>query len=128
MDLAFLAIKECRKAVEGMKAVVPFKPYLHGPFSKEVLDVLERLRDNDYIAVEKEVFDVMWHRYNYSLTSKGWEAVRDIEDTCIKHLVTKYAKMPLEKLLKYIYKTYPDESTPALDEIYAQIREIAQLD
>ncbi|RLF01799.1 MAG: hypothetical protein DRK00_10865 [Thermoprotei archaeon] len=123
MKLVFLTLKECPEAARRFGVSFNFRPYLHGPFSMEVLKALDSLQAKGLIRVDTRVFDEIWFRYEYELTGRGFKAVEDWDDECIKSLVERYGKKELRELLRYVYRTYPRESTPTLSDI---LRELEQ--
>lgn len=128
MKLVFLLQKECSRHVEKLVGSLPyvFEPYLHGPFSKEVLSDLEELERNGFVVVRAEPMDIygMAVRYVYVLTEKGVaEAEKTLKQlgmnselrtalNSIEELVRKYASMTTDELLGYVYRNYPEDSTP----------------
>lgn len=77
----------------------------------------KRAGGSGLIRSKNEVFDDMWVRYEYELTEKGWKEVEDLENECLERIVKKYNRMELRELLRYVYRNYPDESTPTIEDI-----------
>jgi len=128
MKLIFLAQKEAGdtvKKIVGMEEPYKFEPYLHGPFSKQVLDDLDSLQREGLIEIKVEIIELFVKVYKYKLTEEGEakvaEILRNIRSTAsteealkrLEKVVSRYATKPLRELLKYVYRTYPEESTPS---------------
>ena len=92
-----------------------FRPYNYGPFSEEVIDDIEFLKDLGLVEVaEKNGSEV------YKLTNKGKQLFEKILSTFkndaqfrkafekITELKKRWVKEELEKLLKYVYERYPE--------------------
>jgi len=124
MKLVFLALKECSETACKLGATFEFKPYLHGPFSTDVLETLDSLKSKGLIRVDIKFFDEIWFRYEYELTKEGFKAVENWDDECIKNLVERYGEIELKELLRYVYNKYPKESTPTLNELFREIEQL----
>lgn len=126
MKLVFLLQKESFRFVNRLTggSLYVFEPYLHGPFSREVLLDLEELERGGFIEIHSEPIDAygMAVRYIYVLTSRGVEEAEkmiehvksstDLRDALehIEALVKKYAPMSTDELLNYVYRNYPEDS------------------
>jgi len=131
MKLVFLAQKEAADAVYGIVGSLPynFKPYMHGPFAKEVLDDLEALEKDSLIKIETQPIDIygMVVQYNYLFTETGIKRVEELikmlnEDPRastslqkLEELMKKHASKTVRKLLDYVYKKYPEDSVPEIE-------------
>lgn len=101
-----------------------FKPYHYGPFSDEVYDAVEFLRYMGAIELlEEEDLDDLrdeedWGELSgkrFVRTEKGEkmsdgvsDALDEDLDTEFGDVIDEYADMPLEDLLEYVYKQYPE--------------------
>ena len=122
VKLFFLVQKEAKDVVEklvGSPEPYSFEPYLHGPFSRELLEDVEKLAELGLVHIDDEIIAKNFIRKNYVLTSKGVEVFAEIEKRVprellekLKKLVERYAKMDLDDLLNYVYSRYPEDSTP----------------
>ena len=90
-----------------------FQWYHYGPFSKELLDDLNDLQDENLISVEAREVDMnsgIAHLYIYRLTSKGKELIpgilQEFPPETLKKLenLKRFNAMPLEKLKEYVYR------------------------
>lgn len=126
MKLVFLIQKEAPKIVKRILGSTPytFTPYLHGPFSKEVLDDLDKLHREGFIEISIEPLDIYGYaiQYTFTITKKGEKTIRELmrkvpEEALeeLEYLIKKYASKPLRKLLDYVYTTYPEDSIPDLE-------------
>lgn len=113
--LAFLSIRE-----NGLDPFTGFKWHYYGPFSKEIQDTVEALR-NQRIVSEKEINRVSYSGKKYtikrlSLTARG-KRLADSENCRIDSdneaalfgTIEKYGNKPLAKILDYVYKAYSPE-------------------
>jgi uncharacterized protein YwgA len=117
--LLFL-LKEEFKVVD--ESFYHFTPYFFGPYSAEVLNDAKLLRDAGLIEIVEEVIDFPplsdWIviRKTYRLTEAGKEIAKQlfeelrgkpkIRETFQK--IQQFNIMPLDQLLNYIYKNYPE--------------------
>lgn len=99
-----------------------FKPYLYGPFSKEVILDLEELQDRKFIELEyrqlpKDEFGEKAGTYVYRLTPKGESLVTELLEHVSSDVIRKinklkrFNRMRLSTLLEYVYKRYPTYTT-----------------
>lgn len=126
--LLFLADKETKVAGKVDKAF-QFKPYDYGPYSKEIYEAVELLEEAMLVGEERvfegqsldEMEEAVGGHYEAEgterrlfLTNEG-KAVAGLlakqhpdvprELSAIKD---KYAGMPLRRLIRYVYGTYPE--------------------
>lgn len=87
-----------------------FEPYKFGPFSVEILDDIELLIDLKLIKKsdedENEIFEI---------TEIGQEKLKTIRSNIpqkildqIEEIKKQYGKLPIQKLLTYVYQRYPE--------------------
>jgi len=99
-----------------------FKPYIYGPFSKDIIFDLEELQDREFIELEyrqhpKHEFGKKAGIYIYRLTTKGESLVTELlehvsPDTIRKiKKLKRFNRMQLTRLLEYVYKHYPRYTT-----------------
>jgi len=118
--LLFL-LKEEFKVVD--EPFYDFTPYLFGPFSAEALNDAKLLRDAGLIEIIEETLDFSplsdWIviRKTYRLTEAGKEIARHLlfeelrrrpEMREVLRKLQQFNVMPLDELLSYIYKNYPE--------------------
>jgi uncharacterized protein YwgA len=114
--LVFLAQKRMER--EGVQPY-EYIAYDYGPFSKELLDALEKYERKALIKIEvTQTYDGT-DKYIYSLTPKGvkkfkanldegpdsevLETIRQVSSEVIRH----FNKMPISELIEYVYDNYP---------------------
>jgi len=99
-----------------------FKPHLFGPFSADVLNDAWGLQKEGLIEIKLEIFEMHpfsdWiiARRTYIITEKGREIIKPIyeeitRESKIKEILLElqlYNYMPLNVLLEYIYRNYPE--------------------
>lgn len=117
--LLFL-LKEELKVVD--EPFYRFSPYLFGPFSAEALNDAKLLRDAGLIEIIEETLDFSplsdWIvvRKTYRLTEAGKEIAKHLFEELRKRpevrealrKIQQYNAMPLDELLSYVYKRYPE--------------------
>lgn len=97
--------------------IFEFEPGQYGPYSEELAAALDVLEDRD--VVDREVVTTRGgnEKYVYSLTEEGEEFVREqlASDDDLDHLfeVSKavergFNDVPLNRLLHYVRRNYPD--------------------
>jgi uncharacterized protein YwgA len=111
--ILFLTRKEVLDRLRTPQATrfYQFTPYRFGPFSEDLYDDLEFLRDNGFIEIRggsgSEVF---------SITPKGTtfleQKVRkrlppDVLEEVVR-LRNKYARLSIQELIVYVYNRYPE--------------------
>ena len=93
----------------------------YGPYSTELLDEINLLREKEMLLINEEVVPVKRsgevtavERRNYVLTKKGREKCKEItkdipEKTqiSISKLKELYSTMALQELLDYVHNKYP---------------------
>ena len=115
MKIMYLVQKEKNRTVEriiGTSEPYTFEWYLFGPFSKEVLDDLDLLEEENLIniiPVEKELYI----QYDFKLTDKGKRELKaflerlnseDIRE--LENYVKKFKNMSLKQIKQYVYRKY----------------------
>lgn len=122
MKLLFLLGKETR-AAEAVPGFFEHVAYNFGPFDDAVYQDIDGLRQHRLVIVREPAREVGRARQVeaiYSLTSQGqayadalarW-AERNDPDLLreIGELVRKYASLPTDKLLRYVYQKYPESA------------------
>jgi len=88
-----------------------FSPYRFGPFSEDLYDDVEFLRDNGFIEVKGESGGE-----TFSITPKGSQFLEaklkkrlppEVTEEVIR-VGSKYAKLTIQDLIKYVYVRYPE--------------------
>ena len=117
---------------------VTFNAYDFGPYSSEIYDLLESLKEMGIVNVMEEkisnikyIIDIYYAKAQgqieeptgiimeiYSLTEKrGFKIAKYLQDRVqpedlkrVEDVKARYNTMKLDDLLKYVYKTYPDSA------------------
>jgi uncharacterized protein YwgA len=95
-----------------------FRAWIYGPFSRELAEDLEELRDSAFIIetpvpIRTGEFQEEESSSEYRLSSKGEKLASDIMNGLTKSELEKlnrlvpFNRMPLKDLLKYVYRRYP---------------------
>lgn len=111
--LAFLAQKD-----GGLGELFEFEADKYGPFSKDLYSSIDALQGREMIKCETATTRGGNEKYVYSLTGLGQRAAKSQlakDDNEIKGLFdiaqkikTDHNDQPLDRLLRYVYKKYPD--------------------
>lgn len=136
--LMYLLLKE-GDFEEVLSQDVAFEPYDFGPYSPEIYNLVESLKEMEIVSTREErvsniknIIDIYYAEAQgqieetsgnimeiYSLTEdRGFniakkllkERVTSEEFERISNIKTKYNTMKLDDLLRYVYKTYPDSA------------------
>jgi uncharacterized protein YwgA len=126
MKLVFMHnMKNSSKMPHGWK-LHRFYPWIYGPFSKELVNDLDELADLRFITVEyhpvrqSEFMEGQKEVHVYRLTPKGSNAGNLLVRVVSKDLVDSISsldecnRMDLKKLLRRVYKEYPDWITESI--------------
>ena len=104
----FLIVKE---VYEKLEEELNFVPYNYGPYSQNLVNLLNHLDYNNLIVI-----DNYEGTNNYSITKKGEDELNKINFP--KDIVKKVTnlkvgsnKLGYKGLLRYVYFTYPDYTT-----------------
>lgn len=111
MKELFLLDKESNTQDFLIRDIGEFIPYKFGPFSLEVQVALSNLINSGHVLVnEKQAVGD-----EYSLSEKGtkkarefWNEFGDKVKKDVFFIKFKYNKMPINKLLHYVYSRYPE--------------------
>ncbi|BCU67819.1 hypothetical protein HS7_12560 [Sulfolobales archaeon HS-7] len=94
-----------------LKKDVKFEPMDFGPYSKELVKAVNKLKKEGKVIYVLDSDSVS----HYSLTREGEEEFKRLEnkispDTLneIKEIIGKFKDVPLTYLLAYVYTNYPD--------------------
>ncbi|ALL00739.1 hypothetical protein Pyrde_0689 [Pyrodictium delaneyi] len=114
MKLLFLAQDRARKRGIELDGGFEFIPYRFGPWSYEVLMVLEELQQEGLVVEEVEETSY-GPRFRYFLTRRGREEAEKARQKLPPEIVEEldrvyreWAQRRLIELIAYIYKKYPD--------------------
>ena len=116
---------------------ITFNAYDFGPYSSEIYDILESLKEMGIVNVMEEqisniqyIIDIYYAKAQgqieettgkmeiYSLSEdRGYKIAKHLQDLVqpedikrVEDVKAKYNTMKLNDLLKYVYKTYPDSA------------------
>lgn len=122
--LAFLAQKET-----DLDELFQFRSDKYGPFSPTLHSVLSKMEDRGWIKKQVETTSAGNEIHRFRLTQKGEQIARDWasrdEDEVDKifrqanEIKQDFNQMPMERLLRYVYKRYPEytDKSEIADEI-----------
>lgn len=104
----------------GLKKEVSFKfrPWIYGPWSKDIIDDLRDLQRDGLIyeipePCKESEFKEEKVRYIYTLTPSGNDLTKELAEKISNDALQRLAdlrsfnKMSLNKLLKFVYRNYP---------------------
>jgi uncharacterized protein YqfB (UPF0267 family) len=127
---------------------VTFEAYDFGPYSSEIYDLLESLKEMDIVNVQEEkvsnfkaIIDIYYAKAQgqieettgnimeiYSLTEdRGFKIAEMLRNRVqpeelkrLEDVKVKYNAMKLDELLRYVYKTYPESAKKSkiIEEIF----------
>lgn len=114
--LMFLIQKRMEEQGDPLDWAYPFRAYDYGPFAKELYDDLDRLRRRGLVEERERHLDDDVIQYDYVLTPKGREFVREELEgrrpdglaktaEAIKH---DFNDVPLQQLIDYVYTEFPE--------------------
>jgi uncharacterized protein YwgA len=103
---------------EEDKSLYEFVEYDYGPFSKQLLNDLERFEEMDVVDIDKREMYQGGERYDHQLTERGVKSVeRLIENTengtfhfvhdAAKDVIDEWGEESMWNLLDYIYESHP---------------------
>lgn len=102
----FLIVKEIYPELDNE---LHFEPYHYGPFSKNLAELLDSLKEESLIEVKETA-----NSFTYSITSQG---IKKLTDECnlpdnilqkISNLKKTVNKLGYKGLLRYVYFNYPE--------------------
>ncbi|MFB6186575.1 MAG: PadR family transcriptional regulator [Halobacteriaceae archaeon] len=93
-----------------------FRKYDYGPFSKELLEDVEDLKEKNLVEIRKSRTFGGNTRYDYRLTEMGRKVAKDLfqqEDASVVfeqavEIFTEYGDLPLRDLIELVYEKYPE--------------------
>jgi|AntDeeMinimDraft_4_1070355.scaffolds.fasta_scaffold00240_3 uncharacterized protein YwgA len=114
--LMFLIQKRMEEQGDPLDWGYPFQAYDYGPFAKELYDDLDQLRRRGLVEEREQHLDDDVIQYDYVLTSKGREFVREeLEDRrpdglaeTTEAIKDDFNDVSLQKLIDYVYTEYPE--------------------
>ena len=104
------------KPLFGLK----FKSYFYGPYSKEIDEALEELRNLGFIGIQNEE-SLLTGRNYYVIqlfAAPNFEALSNEEREFIASLTRNYVEKSLDDILEEVYSTEEYKRTPFGEEIH----------
>jgi len=110
--LLFLVQNELKR--RGYKAKYAFRPYLYGPYSRELYTDIEWLRMNKLIEVKTALHEKMGLLTDFVITEKGRNRLVDGKETqiyrnidsIVEDVVMRYNKMSVTQLVDFVHKRF----------------------
>jgi len=120
--LLFLVQNELKN--RGFKAKYAFRPYLYGPYSRELYTDIEWLRMNELIEVRTTFDDDIGLMTDFAITEKGRRKLSSLMDSqiygnideIINSIVSKYGEMDVAQLVEFVHKRFVDYDRSRLKE------------
>jgi len=90
-----------------------FYSYDYGPFSKELLEEIERLERLGFVEITKSRSIGGSVRYDYKITPQGEERLSGLDTSEelngeIRNIIDEFGDKPLLNLIDEVYEKYPD--------------------
>lgn len=112
--LLFLMQDELKN--RGYKAKFAFRPYLYGPYSRELYTDIEWLRMNKLIEVKTDFSEEVGIVTDFIITEEGKQRLivaMDSEiskniDEIAKGVIEKYSQMSVTQLVEFVHKKFSD--------------------
>lgn len=111
--LIFLIQKRANKNKNsGIPDEYEFVPYDYGPFSKEIYDDIDKLVSRGLVEERPEKLDDGVITYNYTLTDKGREFVRENNLLAsapdeLNAVASSFGDSELDDIIDFVYDNYP---------------------
>jgi len=120
--LLFLVQHELRK--RGYKAKYAFRPYIYGPYSRELYTDIKWLRMNDLIEVRTAFDENIGLVTDFVITEEGRRRLINVMESqiheniteIVKSAVTKYNKMGVAQLVEFVHEKFSGYSQSRLQE------------
>lgn len=121
--LAFISQQLAQSGV--LQVRFEFQPYFYGPYSSQLNEALATLIDRGLISEESYTANREGQQiegYVYQLTPTGQLLAERVRDKVpglsllYRMVADRFANVPLDKLLGWVYKEYPEMATLALRE------------
>jgi uracil-DNA glycosylase family 4 len=116
--LVFLVENELKK--QGYKPKYSFRPYLHGPYSRELYTDIEWLRMQKMLDVKTSFHDNSGFMTDFIITETGKKRLKNIENlqtlnfvnTATDIILQKYGEMGIGELVETVHKEFEDYHNP----------------
>lgn len=112
--LLFLVQNELKK--RGYKAKYAFRPYLYGPYSRELYTDIEWLKMNGLLKVRTTFDEDIGLMTDFVITEKGKSKLINLVDSqvyrnvdeIVNSVITKYGEMSVAQLVEFVHKEFLD--------------------
>lgn len=101
---------------KGISLDLEFVPWLFGPYSEKLQDLLDKLIEMGEVGVkEEEVRDaltkeVVGYKRSYVLNDEGYRPSEEHEESEIAEFFREWVKKSRDEILAYVYEKYPEYS------------------
>lgn len=120
--LLFLLQHELKK--RGYKARYAFRPYLYGPYSRELYTDVEWLRMSGLVEVRTTFDKNVGQITDFAVTEKGRRRLIDMMnsqlhkslDEVVEIVITKYGKMGVAQLVEFVHEKFSNYDQSRLQE------------
>jgi len=110
--LLFLVQNELAK--RGYRAKYAFRPYLYGPYSRELYIDIEWLRMNDLVDVKTTFDEDIGLMADFSITKKGKSRLMDLIESrnyrnineIVEDVAMKYGEMSTTQLVEFVHEEF----------------------
>lgn len=115
--LVFLVENELKK--QGYKPKYSFRPYLHGPYSRELYTDIEWLRMQEMVEVKTSFHDNSGFMTDFIITDTGEKRLKSAENlalasvnTAVDVILQKYGEMGIGELVETVHKEFEAYHNP----------------
>ena len=85
-----------------------YRYHYFGPFSKDILDAIERLVEEDILEDIPEIdHEEGYVKHNYRVLKRKRISLNEEERRTVTGILKKYGNLPLRELLSVVYNTEP---------------------
>ena len=114
----------------GYKARYAFRPYLYGPYSRELYTDIEWLRMNDLIEVKTNFDEYSGLTTDFMITEKGKKKLEKVMDPfvfenideIVEGVIAKYGQMSVTQLVEFVHKEFSNYDRKQLGKNKARIK------
>lgn len=90
--------------IPRLSEIVEFRPYRQGPWSEEVNDALEIVRDNGWVIQSRR--GLLLSVKGRQIAEDSWNKLKNEEKEILKRIIGLVSRMTRDELLIYVYTLY----------------------